>query len=86
MGINVPADHTVKLKESKKIDKYVDLGRELKQLRYMKVTVARVVVDAVGMIPKWVKKSTGLPETIGRTEIIPIKALLRSARILRIVR
>ena len=35
----VPADHRVKLKESEKRDKYLDLARELKKLWNMKVTI-----------------------------------------------
>ena len=31
MDFAVPADHRVKLKESKKKDKYLDLARELKK-------------------------------------------------------
>ena len=30
VGFAVPADHTIKLKESEKRDKYLDLARELK--------------------------------------------------------
>ena len=35
----VPADHRMKMKESKKIGKYFDLARELKKLWNMKATV-----------------------------------------------
>ncbi len=44
MGINkivdfaVPADHRIKLKECEKKNKYLDLARELKKLRNMKMT------------------------------------------------
>ena len=48
MYFAVPADHIVKLKESEKRDKYLDLARELKKLRNMKVAVIPVVIDALG--------------------------------------
>ena len=40
----VPADHRVKLKEYEKRDKYLELGRELKKLWNMKVTVIPIVM------------------------------------------
>ena len=43
----VPADHRVKLKESEKNDKYLDLARELKKLRNMKVTVLLSLLSLV---------------------------------------
>ena len=38
VNLAVPVDHRVKRKESKKIDKYLDLARELKKLHDMNVT------------------------------------------------
>ena len=38
----VPADHRIKLKESEKRDKYLDLARELKKLWNMLVTIMRL--------------------------------------------
>ena len=35
MDFDVPADDRVKIKESEKIDKYLDLARELRQLRQL---------------------------------------------------
>ena len=40
----VPADHRIKLKESEKKDKYLDLARELKKLWNMKVTITPIVI------------------------------------------
>ena len=48
----VPADHGVKLKESEKRDKYLDLARELKKLWNMKVMVIPIVIGALGTITK----------------------------------
>ena len=46
MDIAVPVDHRIKLKESEKKDKYLDLARELKKLWDMKVTIITIVVGA----------------------------------------
>ena len=42
----------VKLKESEKIDKYLDLARELKKLWNMKVTVIPILSGALGTTTK----------------------------------
>ena len=47
----VSSDQRVKMKESKKIDKYLD-HRELKKLWNMKVTVMPIVVGALGTSSK----------------------------------
>ena len=48
----VPADHRIKLKESEKKDKYLDLARELKKLWNMKVTIIPIVIGAFGTVTK----------------------------------
>ena len=48
----VPADHKIKLKEREKKDKYLNLARELKKLRNMKVTIIPIVIDAFGTVTK----------------------------------
>ena len=47
MNFAVQVDHRVKLKGSKKKDKYLDLARELKKLWNMKVTVIPIVIGAL---------------------------------------
>ena len=47
----VPADHRVKMKESEKINKYLDLARELRTLWNMRVKVVPIVIGALGTIP-----------------------------------
>ena len=42
------ADHGVKLKESEKKDKYLDLARELKKQWNMKVMVILIIAGALG--------------------------------------
>ena len=56
MDFAVPADHIVKLKESEKKDKYLDLTRELKKLWNMKVMVIQIVISALGTITKGLVK------------------------------
>ena len=74
---------TVKSKENKKNDKYVDLARELKKLWNMKVTVKLIVIRALGTVTKgWAQELEDL-EIRGRVEVIQTTALLRSARILK---
>ena len=50
MDFAVPADHRVKLKESEKKEKYLDLDRELKQPWNMKVTFISVINGALGTV------------------------------------
>ena len=54
-GFCVPADHSVKIKGSEKIDKYLDLTTALKKLWNMRVTGIPVVVSALGIAPKSLK-------------------------------
>ena len=57
----VPADHRVKLKESEKKDKYLDLTSELKKkLWNIKVTFKPIIIGALGTVTKGLVK--GLEE------------------------
>ena len=67
---DISADHRVRLKESEKKDKYVDLARELKR------------IGALRTIPKGLVQLEDL-EIRGQVETIQTTALLKSARILR---
>ena len=79
----VPADHRVKLKESEKKDKYLDLPRELKKLWNMKAKVIPIVISSLGTVTKGLIQGLENLEIRGRVETIQTIALLRSARILR---
>ena len=59
MDFAVPADHRIKLKESKKKDKYLDFARELKKLWNMKVTIIPIVIGAFGTVHQRIIKGTG---------------------------
>ena len=48
----VPDDHRVKLKESEKKNKYVNLARELKKRWNIKVMVIPIVTDALAIVTK----------------------------------
>ena len=76
----VPADLKVKLKESEKRDKYLDLARELKTLWNVKATVIPVVIGTLGSVTKGLDWRTWKLRTTGNHQTT---ALLRSARILR---
>ena len=44
IDFDVLADHRIKLKECEKKDKYLDLGRELKKLWNMQMTIIPIVI------------------------------------------
>ena len=83
MDFAVPVDHRVKLKESEKKDKYLNLARELKKLWYMEVAVIPVVIGALGTVTKGFVQGLEELEIRGWVETIQTTLLLRSARILR---
>ena len=83
MDFSVQVDHRVKIKESKKIDKYLDLVRELRKLKNIKVTVILIIVGAPGMVSKGLEKALEEKEISGKIETIQTAVLLRSVRILR---
>ena len=73
------------MKESEKKEKYLDLARELKKLRNMKVTFISIVIGALGAVTERLIKGLEDLEIRGRVETTQITALLRSARIRRSV-
>ena len=86
MDFAVPADHRVKLKESEKRDKYLDLARELKKKRTqwnMKVTVILCVIGLLGTVIKGLVQELENLEIKGRVETIQTTAWFKSAKILK---
>ena len=79
----VPADHRIKLKECEKIDKYLDLVRELKKIWNMKVTIIPIVIGAFGTLTKGLLKALEDLKVGGQVETIQTTTLLKTARILR---
>ena len=80
MDFAVPADHRIKLKESKKA-KYFDLARELKKLRNLKVTIIPIRIGAFSTVTKGLSKGLEDLEVGGWVETIQTTASLRTARI-----
>ena len=72
------AGHSLKLKESEKKDKYIDLTRELKKLWNMKVAFIPFVIGVLGTVTKGLVKGledleiTEWLETIQTTLIVKI--------------
>ena len=71
----VPADPRIKLKESKKKDKYLDLARELKKLWNMQATIIPIVIGAFGTVTKGFLKRMEDLEVGGQVETIQTTAL-----------
>ena len=59
VGFILLVNHRMKSKENEKIDKYLDLARELKRLWNMKVTVIPIVVGTFGTNTQRPGKETG---------------------------
>ena len=70
MDFAVLADHKVKLKESEKKSKYLDLARELRKLLNMKVTVIPTVTNALDTVTKGLIKRLEDLEIRWRVETI----------------
>ena len=56
MEFAVSIEYRIKLKESEKKDKYLDLARELKNLWNMKVTIIPIVIGAFCTVTKGLLK------------------------------
>ena len=65
----------MKLKETEKNDKYLDLARELKKPWNLKVVP--IVIGALGTVPKGLEKSLSELEIKGRIETIQTTVLLK---------
>ena len=79
----VTADYRVKIKESEKRDKYLDLARVPRKLWNVWIVVILILIDTFGTIPKGLERVLIELEIGSRIETIQTTALLRSARILR---
>ena len=75
-------EYSIKIKESEKIDKYLDLIRVLKMLRSPKVTVIPILAEMFVMGPKWLEKRLRELEIRGRIKTVQITVLLKSVQIL----
>ena len=66
----------MKIKENKKIDKYLELARERKKLYNMKVTVLAIIIGALGTVCKGLETRLEELEVRRRIETIQTAALL----------
>ena len=76
------ADHRVKVKDEK-LDRYLDLARELKKLWNIKVMVIPIIVGVLETVLKNMEKKLDELEIRGRIKTIQTTAGLKSARTLR---
>ena len=80
----LPENHSGKIKENGKRDKYLDLARELKKIWTMKVTKIPIVISELRTIPKVLLRRLLELEIEWRVETIQTTELFRRlARILR---
>ena len=79
----VTAEHRIKLKESEKKDKYLDLARELKKLLNLKVTIIPIVIGAFITVTKGLLKGLENLEVRDQVETIQTTKLLRTARMMK---
>ena len=70
MDFAVPVDHRVKIKETQKRDRYLDLDRKVWKLWKIRVTVIPILVDALGTVPKGLVRVLKELEIGGRIETI----------------
>ena len=82
-NFTVPAHHRVKLKETERRDKYLDLAGVLNTPRNMKVTMIPTVIGAFGTVTNVLIQGLEDLEITERLEAIQTTALLRSVKILR---
>ena len=84
IDIAVPGDSRVAKKEEEKIEKYEELRQEIMKIWKMKkVVVVPVVVGALGVVSKKLKKWIDRMEINIKIELLQKTALLGTARILR---
>ena len=70
MDCAFPADHRIKLKESEKKNKYMDLTRELIKLGNMKVTIIPTLIGVSGTVTKGLIKGLKNLKAGGQVETI----------------
>ena len=75
VDFSVPADQS-KIEESEEKDKYLNLVRELKKLRNMKVTFIPILIDVLGTVTKGLIKRLEDLEIRGQVETIQITAII----------
>ena len=77
---NNPADHSIKLKEWEKKDKYIDLARELKKLWNRKVSIVPMLIGAFGTVTEGLLKNLEDLEVGGRVETIQNDSIIEDSQ------
>ena len=88
VDFDVPADHRVRMKESKKIYKHLDLATDLKKKKKkkkklwntkvkVKVEVIPIIINALETVRKTLEKRLEELETRGRIKTTQTRSLLR---------
>ena len=83
MDFALPQDYKLKLKESEKGDKYLDIAGELKKLRSIRITVVPIINGALGTVSKGLQRGLHELEIGGRIETIKTAELLKLAWMLQ---
>ena len=83
MNLAVPANYRLKIKENEKINKYLDLSRELKRQLNMKMMVILIVTGALGTDTKGLEKRLRLTGDLEEESKPRRPHHLKSTRILR---
>ena len=83
VDFSIPANHRIKIKESEKRDKYLNLAREIRKSWNMRATVIPVVISVLDKVPKGLERELEELEIVGRIEAIQTTALSRLAKIMR---
>ena len=86
VDFTVPSEYRVNIKESEKINKYLDLAREQRKQCNMQVSVILILPGILETVYKVLGKELEELDIRGRTDITQILGLWRSARMVRIVR
>ena len=79
----VPADHRIEVSQQRKIENFQDLKRELQKLWNLKISMAPVVIGALGTIPKSLEKHRNELNVEINISQMQTTILLNSARITR---
>ena len=83
VDFTLPADHSIKLKESEKRNKYLALARELKKTMKLENEVIPVVIGTFGTVTKELVQRLEDLEIRGQVKTVQTTALLQSVRIPR---
>ena len=79
----VPGDSRIEEKKKEKIEKYQDLGKELRKIYNMRVKIIPLVVGSLGTIPRQFGNRLKEPGITTEIEQVQKTILLGTARILK---